>query len=132
MKTILHLKQADLYLQALALFVPIFICAVKANTGYLFLAYLMVGGVQTLSCLANIGLKGKLRSDRRRYYEISLALIFGLSLFLAAFLGETILMLGLALLFISPFIAIWYAIICLDELMIVKRYVNRNKYVMTN
>ena len=131
MKTLLNLKLGDLFIQALALFIPVVMCFI--NGMYcLFIAYYTVGGVQILSCLANIGLPSRLRSDRRKHYEWMLAIVILVFLIAGLFLLPLILYLATALLFVSPFCAVWYAHICYEELDTVKRYTNRKKYVLTN
>ncbi len=132
MKTILNLKQGDLLIQALALFIPLVICFISRSTEPLVLAYFTVGGTQIISCLANIGLPSKLRSDRRKYYERTLGLLTLFILVISLILLQIVWITGLMLLIVSPFLAIWYALICYDELCTIQRYADRKKYVLTN
>jgi hypothetical protein len=129
MKTLLNLKYVDLLIQALALFIPLILCF---TYGKLYMAYFTVGGAQLLSCLANLGLPSRLSSDQRKYYEWTMTILILVFLIAALFLLPVILYLAAGLLFVSPFWAVWYALICYEEMCTVQRYTNRKKYVLTN
>jgi len=131
MKTLLSLKYVDLLIQGLALVIPLVSCLFYGGANNLA-AYFTVGGAQVLSCLAHIGLPSRLRSDQRKYYEWTLATVLLLFLVAALLLLPVVLYLALGLLFISPFLALWYTLICYQELCTVKRYTDRKKYVLTN
>ena len=132
MKTILHLKQGDLATQIIALGIPSILCFITQGFAAIMMAYFIVGGVQFLSCLLNIALNNKLRNKSRRYYELTLLGIISIFVLSIVFDPESGTLVAIGLLFISPFLAIWYGYITYDEIRIVKRYVNRNKYILTN
>ena len=132
MKNLLSLKYGDLLMQALALVVPLVMCLFSRNTDTLVVAYFTVGSTQIISCLANIALPSKLRSDRRKYYEWTLCLLTLFILVVSLLLMQILWIIGLLLLIVSPFLTIWYALICYDELCTIQRYADRKKYVLTN
>jgi hypothetical protein len=129
MKTILHLKEGDLFIQVLALVIPGICCLFSRDADALFFAYFTVGRVDALSVLANMALPEKYGHTTR---PIAIWVLVGIiSCFALAATGLGFIML-LALLFVSPVIAIWYGYITWCEIRTIARYTHRNQNVMTN
>lgn len=97
----------------------------------LFVCYFTVGGVQLVSCIANkVWLPDHLRNRGRTAYELMLVFIAIMAcLVFIPILNALFFFLLYGLLFISPFIAIWYAAMCWMELKTVKKYVRRAEFV---
>jgi len=134
MKELLLAKRIDLWLQVLALLIPVAWAIARQDFFTSLLAYLTVGSVQVLSCIVNkIGLDKKLRHNGRSKYEkllVAVLLIEGIAL-LWLWLDDysslrSILQVVLgALPFVSPFMAIWYMAMTKEELVMVRRLVER-------
>lgn len=134
MKELLLAKRIDLWLQVLALLIPVAWAIARQDFFTSLLAYLTVGSVQVLSCIVNkIGLDKKLRHNGRGKYEkllVAVLLIEGIAL-LWLWLDDysslrSILQVVLgALPFVSPFMAIWYMAMTKEELVMVRRLVER-------
>lgn len=129
MKRFIFRKQADLIGQALML-LPLICLASPETRGYAMLTYFSVGIWQTGSCVL---FHAKSAGADRRSYEATLCWLIGIPFITAlliglcalsghhldgmeSFLGAMLLLEGLCLLLISPFLAIWYARITMDEL----------------
>jgi hypothetical protein len=134
MKEAIIAKRIDLWLQALALLIPV-VWAIAAKEMYiLFAAYFSVGGVQVLSCILNkIGWNPNLKHNGRTRYE-QLLLVIGVVMPLAyvalrttdnGLLGIPAIFLLGSLLVVSPFMAIWYLSITREELLLVRRLSQR-------
>ncbi len=84
--------------------------------------YYGVGGIQTISCLANLLKTKKEIYDPGRFAYIKLLLaLFGTAAVSFFDAGEFVIIVGLILLIISPFIAIWYAVMSAKELATVRK-----------
>lgn len=136
MKTTLLLKQSDIALQILCLLTPILYTIITSDSGFLFAIYFAVGAAQIISCFANkLYLEDTLRSNSRKTYEIVLlitmviGLIVGGGLLISPAFGGGVYIYLIALLFISPFLAIWYGFISFAETNYVKKLANRKMYV---
>lgn len=131
MKQTLLWKQIDLVGQ-LVMALPIVCIVSPYSRGYFLLAYLAVGAWQGLSCLLWAMSKSAVRSDARSVVNYVFAGIAGLFLLCVlltrARLPEPLTDLftgiaaieAMAMLFLGPVLAIWYAVITLDEMNRVK------------
>jgi hypothetical protein len=134
MKEAIIAKRIDLWLQVLALVIPV-VCAIAAgNMLIVFAAYLSVGGVQVLSCLLNkIGWHPNLKHNGRAMYEkllLTVLIAEGLALAVITLSGNDVAAviakyIFCALPFFSPFMAIWYMIMTQEELIMVHRISQR-------
>ena len=77
-----------------------------------FYGYFFVGGWQLLSCVAHGSLKDKYFAvNDRKYYLLTLLWVFITGIVTI----PVWILYGFGLLFVSPFLAIWYASICYAE-----------------
>ncbi len=136
MKTTLLLKQIDLFVQLLCLLAPITIAVFTKDSGYLMAIYFAVGAAQIISCLANkLYLDATLRSSSRTRYEkallvvIAIGLILGGGMLIVPDLAVGVYFFFLALLFISPFLAVWYGHVSLTETNYLKKLASRRMYI---
>lgn len=113
-----RLKEIDVTIQIL-LIAGSFIYGVVIADYRFILGYFVVGGWQLLSCLLHaVSPYPYLPSPARRSYLLTLLWTFGLgvlSLAVNSFSHGFILLFLFALLFVSPFYAIWYTYICAEE-----------------
>jgi len=132
MVDLLFWKKADLSVQLSAMILPLVLSAIFKSEAILAFAYLIVGGVQILSCLIHRFFYAlEKRGKGRIQYEITLLVIFALFLtFYANVYGfstenhykthstdysEILLLFGFCMLVVSPFLAAWYFSICYRE-----------------
>ena len=128
MKDVLNFKQADIFLQAAALAIPVAMAIVRGDTGFIGYAYFTVGGMQIGSAiLTRIFLDNNLRDESRGGYERMLLVIAPVTLIIWVILLADVWFFGfwgLVYLFImaliTPFLAIWYAVITIYELRKIK------------
>lgn len=131
MKLAENFKIADVVIQALAFLAPVVISAlppevshVSHSDGWMWF-YFAVGGVQFTSCVLNlIFLKRGMRGISRVGYEVLLGLITFLAIATSAMphgsdIGGVLLFF---LVFVSPIMAVWYFILSIREVAIVKAY----------
>lgn len=122
-------KVVDLGGQIFCFAILLVLSVITMNAEYMFLAYFTVGGWQVLSCLFNLSrMKSSYIDSSRKMYN-NLLLIVVVALVAAGFLllfvcEEVLLFLLLALLFLSPLMAIQYAIITYNEYHNVSKQLN--------
>lgn len=121
-------KVVDFTVQLLCLVLPLGYSIFMQDLEYMFLAYFTVGGWQVLSCLFNLSrMKSSyIDSSRKMYNNLLLIVVVAVgvgSLLLLAGVG-VLLFLLLALLFLSPLMAIQYAIITYNEYHNVSKLLN--------
>ena len=87
------------------------------HSGYIYPAYLLVGGWHLLSVLLHLFFRGSfIMSKQRTYYQRVLLVI--LVIFLAGIFLPFLVWIGLLLLlYVSPVLAVWYTIITRVELL---------------
>lgn len=104
-------KLIDCWVQAGLLFSHLVI-GTAFSIEWLFLGYLTVGAWQLSSCAVHASSKGKFIPDKTRkyYYKTLLWLLILNICFLPAWF-----LFGFVMLFLSPFLAIWYLVICAAE-----------------
>ena len=133
---VLIFKQTDIYVQFAAIAVPVLIALFVQRAEYIAMIYISLGGVQVLSCAVNrIFLPGRLRSRSRAAYEAVLAAltIILVTILAADRTGSDMLFLpGLALLFVSPFLALWYLIMTKGEAQATRLMMQRPAAAMNN
>ncbi|MDF2385312.1 hypothetical protein JMG10_27830 [Nostoc ellipsosporum NOK] len=113
-----RIKEMDLGIQLSLIMGSLIYSGIVMDYRMLY-CYLVVGGWQLLSCLFHAVTRYPyLPSPGRRYYLRTLAWTFGIGILSIPFAG---LLFFLALLFVSPFFAIWYTFICAEEITQLKR-----------
>lgn len=115
-------KVIDLAGQLMCLAIPLVFSIVTMSAEYIFFAYFSVGGWQLLSCLYNLSKKSKACIDTgRSMYNTLLkitSLVVGSGFLLFWIAPDTVgllMIILVALLFLSPFMAIQYAVITYNE-----------------
>lgn len=121
-------KVIDLGGQIFCFAIPLVLSVIAMSAEYMFLAYFTVGGWQVLSCLLNLSrMKSSyIDSSRKMYNNLLLIVVVAVgvgSLLLLVGVG-VLLFLLLALLFLSPLMAIQYAIITYNEYHNVSKLLN--------
>lgn len=108
-------KKVDVLLQAAIICFSVLLALLNTSK-YIFLAYFLTGGYQFLSAFIHLfngqayyPVKG------RRYYWWTLVVIIVVIVVITAISFEYFILVGLALLWISPALAIWYLFICYRE-----------------
>ena len=132
MKSLLHIKTIDLLVQVFTLGCSLLYCTCQMKFESMFVFYFLVGTNQVLSCIINLFLDRRLRIKSRRYYEwllVFLAALALLSVLLFALKVDSGRQIGLILMFcfvyLSPFFAIWYFIITINEFFKIREYARR-------
>jgi hypothetical protein len=119
------LKIADLFMQVMLFCAGMIYMFVPSHGSVnFFCVYYWVGGWQLFSCLVHwIGKKNLIMYDQRVNYGKTMLWLLGIGLICFALIWvevpAIIFYLG-ALLFISPVFAVWYFMICLRELDLIK------------
>ncbi len=104
-------KKIDLLLQVAIISFSVLIVLFNTSQN-IFLAYFLTGGYQLLSSLIHL-FNGRAYypvKGRKYYWGTLMVIAFLTAIFFAYFL-----FVGLALLWVSPILAIWYLIICYRE-----------------
>jgi hypothetical protein len=111
-----HYKLTDLWLQIL-LFAGLIIYGAAA--GNLIVPYIIMGGYQLVSCLFHsfLGKHYYAAAQRSQYLHTLLWLLI-----LAVFSFPVWMYFGIALLLVTPFLAIWYMRICYSEYKILEKH----------
>lgn len=109
-------KEIDLWIQG-GLLVAHLIAWSIGGIDYLYLAYLTIGAWQLISCLVHALHKDQFISSRSRskYHTVLLALLA-----LNIVLIPVWILAGIIMLFVTPFIAIWYFVFSYNELKILR------------
>lgn len=122
LKNIKQEKVIDLTGQIFCLAIPLVFSIVTTSFEYIIFAYFSVGGWQLLSCLYNLSKKSTPYIDTGRSIYNSLlkitSIVVGSSLLLFWIVPDTaglLMVILVALLFLSPFMAIQYAVITYNE-----------------
>ena len=129
MKQILNNKQIDFWLQITAIVGPIVGALVMMNLAIVAFMYVSLGTVQLLSYILNRAfLTKKLRHHSRTSYEVVLLVLTVLCTLALTNteMGEGIyLLLLLILMFVTPFLTLWYLTITAREIDLVKEVLRR-------
>lgn len=121
---ILTLKRLDLGIQ-IALFSIGLLSWLREEEGIVFAMYFALGGWQVGSCLVHHFALPQSRNAVRKHYAWVAATIGLLTLITL----PAILISGIALLLVTPFVAVWYGLICYNE---IKNFAWRNSFHMKN
>jgi hypothetical protein len=107
-------KRADWIVQLMLMSYIILHMAITQEATILFAGYFVVGGWQLISMLLHeYAGSFTAKGSRRRYYHNSVYII--LLIALTGILIPQLLLIFYLLLYISPFMAIWYTYLCFDE-----------------
>ena len=132
MKTTLFLKQADLFLQLIAVLIGLTRLDIIK---FVLLMYFVVGGIQVASSIINrLALPAMYICKGRIVYEIILCIIViivvACYLFPHTFVNDDLItFLLFTLLFAAPVMAICYLVITYIELNTISKFVHRKDYV---
>ena len=121
---LLVVKKIDLGLQILFFSVGL-LSGLRESVDLFIAMYFVLGGWQVGSCLVHHFALPQSRSATRRHYAWTIAIIGILTVVTIPLFLIT----GFGLLIASPFIAIWYGLICYNE---IKSYAWRNSFHMKN
>lgn len=128
MKTTLVWKRIDTYLQIAAIIIPCIFAIVDQNFFELFITYFTLGSVQVISCIMNATfLDSFLKDDGRRSYQRMLIVVACIGVVSAV--TPLVMIYLFILLFVSPFMAIWYLNMSYNELQTVRAQVERKQFV---
>lgn len=115
-------KVIDLAGQLMCLAIPLVYSIITMSAEYIFFAYFSVSGWQLLSCLYNLSKKSAPCIDTRRSMYNTLlkitSIVVGSGFLLFWIVPDTVgllMIILVALLFLSPFMAIQYAVITYNE-----------------
>ena len=118
MKTILQYKYFDLFVQLAACLAPVIIAIVGNDTALLISFYFIVGPVQAFSSIINtVTLPEQIKHHTRKPYRWAVWILIGIATAatICTGFGGFILMMVF-----SPFLAIWYLLITLKELSLLR------------
>ncbi len=122
LKNIKQEKVIDLTGQIFCLAIPLVYSIITMSAQYMLFAYFSVGGWQVLSCLYNLSKKNAFYIDKgRSMYNTLLkitSLVVGSGFLLFWIVPDTVgllMIILVALLFLSPFMAIQYTVITYNE-----------------
>lgn len=119
LKNIKQEKVIDLTGQIFCLAIPLVYSIITMSAEYMLFAYFSVGGWQVLSCLYNLSkIKAPYIDSSRNMYNnllLIVAVVVGAGFLLLLVGAGVLLFILLALLFLSPLMAVQYAVITYNE-----------------
>lgn len=127
MKTTLFLKRIDLFVQLLALAIPILLACLHCDFCYLFMCYITLGVTQLVSCIINYAtFNPNYRHNDRLRYQYMVCIILALLLLLKLVPALYFIFIGVAV--VSPFMAADYLRITYLETRFIKSLMNRDQF----